>query len=283
MARTLDPDSTCELAILKRNIQERVHRSERRANDICRAIKVDASWLSKFLKPASQTIPNSITLRRLANEFGCSVDDLHRAEPYPVTTSFQLQRGMASRLLREIQKLKTLARASEQQLIEMADRPNIMHILHCWLAGGKRLDGSFDQVLQYCDLLEPADDPAQIPNVRHLGPRSLSARALETTDASRLEFHIRQLDRAEILEINREMHSVIETGKVGVGDLERSVQAHGGERTHHLRFIRVQLPVTAPDGELLVLNVSDLVESRYSDTPLPTLPDRAPNPVLDQE
>jgi hypothetical protein len=240
------------------------------------------AWLPMFLKSVAPADPASTVLSELAARLGVSVSYLMAEDIFsPETSIAPPPRALDKETIDLLKRIRETGSPTEKQLLELAYRPNAMHLFAAWLENGKVLRG-FEQLLPYCDILDAPTPESPVPKVVHVGAYGLSAGSLESTDPQELQKFIERLDNDALEDLGKEMFTVVQTGQIGIADPTRTVATARGPKD--LKFIRLQLRVKTPEGRHQIINYSDLVPERYGGGRLPQIvpqsaSDRASEPA----
>ncbi len=209
-----------------------------------------------------EILPNISVALNFARAFKVSVDELFK----PNTME---QSELTIQPLQEIdrqsaQLLNAVFQAAHKKMVGLGERPSIDTIMAWWQESGGRLEGS-DQLKPHIDLVSVPGANQSIPDVMHVGAKSLTSQALKSHDSQRLTAFLRTLNDSDQDELRRSVTTVSYTKSGMVTPQTRIVDMPGMACPIEISFIRLMLPVTDMQNTPYVLNFSTLVsESELS-------------------
>ncbi|SLN32296.1 helix-turn-helix protein [Falsiruegeria litorea R37] len=218
------------------------------------AIKKSRSYLTNYLNGTDGQEPSFETMCLLAKELGVSVS-------YFDDTDNEFEAASASELDRQAAHILTgVYRAARTKMLERGARPTLDMVLGWWQETGGKLVHC-DQIIPFVDLVSPVDFKDNAPSVAHVGKKSLSAKALKSEAAEKLQLFLNSLSYADMNELKRTVTTVHQS-RIGIlAPQSRTVPDVNGGPDLQVEFVRLMLPVTDANDTPYVLNFSTLVSA----------------------
>jgi transcriptional regulator with XRE-family HTH domain len=203
------------------------------------------------------SLPNIDFAVRIAKAFDVEVGELFRKREEVTETEFTIQPvGVVERKASNL--VNAIFQSAHKKLVEMGERPTMDMVASWWQESGGRLE-SCDQLAPHFDLVGVPKAGQRIPSVRQVGPKSLTAQALNSHDASAMTHFMRTLNDADLDDLRKCITTVSYSGAGLITPQTRIVDMPGMDAPVKVSFLRMMLPVTDEDGQPHILNFSTLM------------------------
>ncbi|WP_299146002.1 hypothetical protein [uncultured Tateyamaria sp.] len=241
-----------ELDALKMRVRAKVVQSGLSLADAGIRAGKSKTWLSSWLRSSSTVEPGAVALANLAAALNCGIAELYGEPTSPTSTNY------VSGPMQSVARLMEISNAQTRQAIQILNRQSASTVLDAWLSTNGQIDNRFDHLWDYFDILEPGQDDGP-PRVTHMGRSSLAANALESTEITKFQSFLNNLEKDDRDEVNGSLSTVLNGSRGTVTNPRRTVHLDG-TTSKTVDFVRLHLPGTIRDGssteKRVVINIA---------------------------
>lgn len=224
-------------------IRQLVDKSGRSRAEIGLAVNNDRSFVSGLLTRANPSVPNVVTMARLASELCVSLDFLMCLDD-----SISVSAGENASAFHAVSArlASDIAQSARRILIARGDRPTFEDVLSWHKQSGGVLTGS-SRIENYIDLIEVPNASDQILRPYKIGPQSLAAETLSAPCPAAL-LKVVETMRAE------QRDNLVQSYRAAfhrrsshpIEDLRVTIPAARQDENFEVDYLAVRLPVKLP-------------------------------------